>query len=105
MFTVHIHVYINCIGYYSITLLSQLAVNVTFCHVIYAAYNICISSLAVCTIHTHVLTLKMPLYTHTCVYTHSNGDHYDGDWVAGKRHGQGLLRCANGTIYDVCVHC
>ena len=32
---------------------------------------------------------------------HSNGDQYDGDWVMGKRHGQGMLRTAQGTIYDV----
>ena len=32
---------------------------------------------------------------------HSNGDQYDGDWVMGKRHGHGLLRTAQGTIYDV----
>ena len=31
----------------------------------------------------------------------SNGDQYDGDWVAGVRHGHGLLRCVAGTIYDV----
>ena len=34
----------------------------------------------------------------------SNGDHYDGDWVSGKRHGHGMLRCANGTIYDVSAY-
>ena len=35
---------------------------------------------------------------------HSNGDQYDGDWVMGKRHGHGLLRTAQGTIYDVSWH-
>ena len=30
-----------------------------------------------------------------------NGDRYDGDWVNGMRHGQGMLRCRDGTIYDV----
>lgn len=34
----------------------------------------------------------------------SNGDHYEGDWVAGNRHGQGILRCTDGTIYDVSLH-
>ena len=31
----------------------------------------------------------------------SNGDQYEGDWVAGNRHGSGMLRCADGTLYDV----
>ena len=34
----------------------------------------------------------------------SNGDQYDGDWVSGKRHGHGMLRAADGTIYDVSVY-
>ena len=34
----------------------------------------------------------------------SNGDHYEGDWVAGNRHGQGILRCTDGTIYDVSLY-
>lgn len=32
---------------------------------------------------------------------HSNGDQYDGEWVLDKRHGHGLQRYSNGTIYDV----
>ena len=32
-----------------------------------------------------------------------NGDHYEGDWVAGKRHGHGMLRCIDGTLYDVSI--
>ena len=35
------------------------------------------------------------------VCTFSNGDQYDGDWVMGKRHGHGMLRTTQGTIYDV----
>ena len=31
----------------------------------------------------------------------SNGDQYEGDWVAGNRHGQGILRCIDSTVYDV----
>jgi hypothetical protein len=27
------------------------------------------------------------------------GDTYEGEWVAGKRHGQGLLTLANGDVY------
>lgn len=34
----------------------------------------------------------------------SNGDQYEGDWVMNKRHGHGMLRCADGTMYDVSVH-
>lgn len=34
-------------------------------------------------------------------YFHSNGDQYEGDWIMDRRHGHGLLRCANGTMYDV----
>ncbi len=31
----------------------------------------------------------------------SNGDQYEGEWVLDKRHGQGLQRYSNGTLYDV----
>ena len=32
---------------------------------------------------------------------YGNGDQYKGDWVEGQRHGQGVLRCTDGTVYDV----
>ena len=32
---------------------------------------------------------------------YANGDQYRGDWVGGKRHGHGILRCADRTVYDV----
>ena len=25
---------------------------------------------------------------------------YQGDWTAGKKHGRGIMRCANGIEYD-----
>lgn len=30
-----------------------------------------------------------------------NGDSYDGDWVQGQRQGHGVLRCADGSTYEV----
>ncbi|CAC5419856.1 unnamed protein product [Mytilus coruscus] len=30
----------------------------------------------------------------------SNGDRYEGYWVADKRHGPGVLHCADGSIFD-----
>ena len=33
----------------------------------------------------------------------SHGDSYNGDWVAGRRHGHGILHCTDGTHYDVRV--
>jgi len=32
---------------------------------------------------------------------YSNGDRYEGYWVADKRHGRGVLHCADGSLYDV----
>ena len=34
---------------------------------------------------------------------YSNGDSYEGDWVNGLRHGHGLLRCTDGTVYEVSI--
>ena len=32
-------------------------------------------------------------------YTFADGSHYEGDWVEGKRCGQGVKKFTNGDIY------
>ena len=34
----------------------------------------------------------------TGVYESRTGEKYDGPWRAGKKHGQGTLRLANGDV-------
>jgi hypothetical protein len=34
------------------------------------------------------------------IYTWPDGDSYEGEFRDGKRVGRGVLRCANGDVYD-----
>ena len=36
-----------------------------------------------------------------CVCVPRNGDEYEGDWVRDQRQGHGVLRCADGSTYEV----
>ena len=52
-------------------------------------------------IGTIILHLRHIICISYLFCTCSNGDQYDGEWVLDKRHGQGLQRYSDGTIYDV----
>jgi len=43
-------------------------------------------------------------FEYLVLFLYRNGDRYEGEWVQDKRQGQGMLRTADGTIYDVCLY-
>lgn len=40
-----------------------------------------------------------PSHTHTPQAVYANGERFEGDWVHGKRHGQGTYTYADGSVY------
>ena len=81
------------------------AVNNSSLNIIISTYTYISPHLHMHNLHVHCTLHNPEANTCFCIsYPHSNGDQYDGDWVMGKRHGHGLLRTAQGTIYDVSWH-
>lgn len=52
-------------------------------------------------IYRYKYDVHLDVYIALLMLYFSNGDQYEGDWVLGKRHGHGMLRCADGMMYDV----